>query len=200
MCVAGEKVEVFFPAKKLRNAPWEVVCKLSCSNTSLKAEVCTPVSQQYMVPRVCRKWGIYLSSKLGLKSRKFCFGRIMYLLIAWGLLPESSKRICPESCFFYHQPVSLYCTYVLCTRGHCNISLIEDLVQLRAQKYKPTMVSADSPRAANPKMVESPDSMEHASSSYSCAEDGYFKLPHTASIDGDIWWDSCWFFVGFGFG
>jgi hypothetical protein len=25
-----------------------------------------------------------------------------YLLIAWGLLTESSKRICPESCFFYH--------------------------------------------------------------------------------------------------
>jgi hypothetical protein len=28
MCVAGEKVEVFFPAKKLRNAPWEVVLGL----------------------------------------------------------------------------------------------------------------------------------------------------------------------------
>jgi hypothetical protein len=60
------------------------------------------------------------------------------------------------------------------------------------------MVSAASPRAANPKMVESPDSMAHAFSSYACAEDGYFKRPHTASIDGDIWWDSCWFFVGFG--
>ena len=42
--------------------------------------------------------------------------------------------------------------------------------------------------------------MAHASSSYTCAEDGYFKRPHTASIDGDIWWDSCWFFVGFGVG
>jgi hypothetical protein len=48
------------------------------------------------------------------------------------------------------------------------------------------MASAASPRAANPKMVESPASMAHASSSYACAEDGYFKHPHTASIDGDI--------------
>ncbi len=78
--------------------------------------------------------------------------------------------------------------------------LIEDLVQLRAQTHKPTMASAASPRAANPKMVESPASMAHASSSYASAEDGYFKHPHTASIDGDIWLDSGWFFVGFGVG
>ncbi len=114
---------------------------------------------------------------------------------------ESSKRICPESCFFFnHQPVPLYCTYVLCTRGRRNISLIEDLVRLRAQKHKPTMASTASPRAANLKMVESPDSIAHASSSYACAEDGYFKPPHTARIDGNIWWDSCWFLVGFGVG
>jgi hypothetical protein len=62
------------------------------------------------------------------------------------------------------------------------------------------MASAASPRAADPKMAESPDSMVHASSSYACAEDGYFKRPHTASIDGDIWWGSCWFIVGFGVG
>jgi hypothetical protein len=49
-------------------------------------------------------------------------------------------------------------------------------------------------------MVESPDSMAYAPSSYAWAEDGYFKHPNTASIDGDIWWDSCWFFVGFGVG
>jgi hypothetical protein len=55
------------------------------------------------------------------------------------------------------------------------------------------MASAASPRAAHPKMVESPDSMAHASSSYACAEDGYFKRPHTASIDGFL-------FVGFGVG
>ncbi len=30
-------------------------------NTSLKTEIRTPVSQQYMVPRVCRKWGIQFS-------------------------------------------------------------------------------------------------------------------------------------------
>jgi hypothetical protein len=62
------------------------------------------------------------------------------------------------------------------------------------------MTSAASPRAADLKMVESPASMAHASFSYACAEDGYFKCPHMASIDGDISWDSCWFFVGFGVG
>ncbi len=36
-------------------------CNLSCSNTLLKAEICTPVSQQYMVSGVCRKWGIQFS-------------------------------------------------------------------------------------------------------------------------------------------
>jgi hypothetical protein len=102
--------------------------------------------------------------------------------------------------FFYHQSVPPCCTYVLCTQGHHNISLIEDLVQLRAQNHKPTMTSAASPRAVDPKMVESPASMARASSSYACTEDGYFKRPHTASIDGYIWLDSCWFFVGFGVG
>jgi hypothetical protein len=62
------------------------------------------------------------------------------------------------------------------------------------------MMSAASPRAADPKMVESPASMAHVLSSYACAEDGYFKCFHTVSIDGDIWLDSCWFFVGFGVG
>ena len=47
-------------------------------------------------------------------------------------------------------------------------------------------------------MMESPASMAHVSSSYACAEDGYFKRPHTACIDGDIQSDSGWFFVGFG--
>jgi len=40
------------------------------------------------------------------------------------------------------------------------------------------MASAASPRADNPKMVELPASMAHASSSYACAENGYFKHPH----------------------
>ncbi len=124
----------------------------------------------------------------------------IYLLIAWGLLTESSKRTCPESCFFLiiSQFLCVVPTYFV--PGCRNILLIEDLVRLRAQKHKPTMTSADSPRAADPKMVESPASMVHVSSSYACAEDGYFKRPHTASIDGDIWLDSCWFFVGFGVG
>jgi hypothetical protein len=61
------------------------------------------------------------------------------------------------------------------------------------------MASAASPRAADPKMVESPAVMAHASSFYACAEDGYFKRPHTVS-NGDIQLDSGWFFVGFGVG
>ncbi len=121
-----------------------------------------------------------------------------YSFLAFDLLVKNNSS--GNLYFFHHLPVPLYCTYVLCTRGHCNILLIEDLVRLRAQKHKPTMASAASPRAANPKMVESPASMAHASSSYACAVDGYFKCPHTASIDGDIWLDSGWFFVGFGVG
>jgi hypothetical protein len=44
-------------------------------------------------------------------------------------------------------------------------------------------------------MMESPASMAHVSSSYACAEDGYFKRPNTMSIDGDIWLDSGWFLL-----
>ncbi len=42
------------------------------------------------------------------------------------------------------------------------------------------MASTALPRADDPKMVKSPASMVHASSSYAyaCAEDGYFKRPH----------------------
>ena len=62
------------------------------------------------------------------------------------------------------------------------------------------MTSAASPRAANPKIVESPASVAHASSSYACAEDGYFKRPQKTSIDGDMRLDSGWILVGFGVG
>jgi hypothetical protein len=62
------------------------------------------------------------------------------------------------------------------------------------------MAPAASPRAIDPKMVESPASMAHACPSYACAEDGYFKRPHMAGIDGDIWSNSGWFFVSFGVG
>jgi hypothetical protein len=59
------------------------------------------------------------------------------------------------------------------------------------------MASTASPRADDPKMVKLPASMVHVSSSYACAEDGYFKRPHMTSIDGDKRLDSGWFFVGF---
>ncbi len=72
--------------------------------------------------------------------------------------------------FFDHHSVPLLRTYVLCTWGRCNILLIEEQLRLRAQKHKLTMASAASPRVNNPKMVESPASMAHASSSYACAE------------------------------
>ena len=42
-----------------------------------KAEICTPVSQQYMDPRVCRKWGIPLSLvEARTEIWKFYFGRM----------------------------------------------------------------------------------------------------------------------------
>jgi hypothetical protein len=43
-------------------------------------------------------------------------------------------------------------------------------------------------------------STAHASSSYACAQDEYFKRPHTTSIDGDKRLDSGWILVGFGVG
>jgi hypothetical protein len=108
----------------------------------------------------------------------------------------------PGKLFFVFVSIRLpmYRTYVICTRERRNISLIEDQLRLRAQKHKPTMASAASLRADNPKMMEPAASMVHGSSSYACAEDGYFKLPNTMSIDRDIWSDSGWFFVGFGVG
>jgi hypothetical protein len=42
--------------------------------------------------------------------------------------------------------------------------------------------------------------MVHASSSYACAQDEYFKHPHKTSIDGDKRLDSGWILVGFGVG
>jgi hypothetical protein len=60
------------------------------------------------------------------------------------------------------------------------------------------MASAASPSTANPKMAELCNHTAHASSHYACTEDGYFKRPILQNIDGDIWSDSGWFFVGFG--
>jgi hypothetical protein len=62
------------------------------------------------------------------------------------------------------------------------------------------MASAASPRAADPKILESPASTTHAASSYAWAQDEYFKHPHKTSIDGDNRLDSGWILVGFGIG
>ncbi len=59
------------------------------------------------------------------------------------------------------------------------------------------MVSAASPRAAEPKILDLPASKAHASSSYACAQDEYFKCPHKTSIDGDKRLDSGWNFDWF---
>jgi hypothetical protein len=62
------------------------------------------------------------------------------------------------------------------------------------------MASAASSRAANPEILESPAITAHASSSYACAQDEYFKDPHMTNIDGDKRMDSGWILVGFGVG
>jgi hypothetical protein len=64
-------------------------------------------------------------------------------------------------------------------------------------KHNPTMASADSPSAADPKMRDMCNHTAQASSSDGCAEDGYFKRPIQPNIDGDIWSFSGWVFVGF---
>jgi hypothetical protein len=60
------------------------------------------------------------------------------------------------------------------------------------------MATPTSPRAADPKMVESQFIMAHASSSYACAKDGYLKHSHTTHIDGENRLGCGWFLVGFG--
>jgi hypothetical protein len=64
-------------------------------------------------------------------------------------------------------------------------------------KHNPTMVSAASPSAADPKMADLCNHTAHASSSDGFAEDGYFKHPIQPNIHGDIWSVSGWVFVGF---
>jgi hypothetical protein len=67
-------------------------------------------------------------------------------------------------------------------------------------KHNLTMVSDDSPGTTNPKMNESFVHTAQMSSDRECAQDGYFKRPHPAIIDGDKRLDSGWFCVGFGVG
>jgi hypothetical protein len=64
-------------------------------------------------------------------------------------------------------------------------------------KHNPTMASAASPSAADPKMAELYNHMAQASLHYTCAEDGCLKYPNLPNIDGGIWLDMGWFFVGF---
>jgi len=64
-------------------------------------------------------------------------------------------------------------------------------------KHNPTMASAASPSATNPKMADLCNHTAQASSSDGCAEDWYFKRPIQPNIDGDIWSVSGWVFVGF---
>ena len=64
-------------------------------------------------------------------------------------------------------------------------------------KHNPTMASAASPSASDPKMADLCNHTAQASSSDGCAEDGYFKRPIQPNIDGDIWSVSGWVFVGF---
>ena len=67
-------------------------------------------------------------------------------------------------------------------------------------KHNLTMVSDASPGTTNPKMNESFVHTAQMSSDRECAQDGYFKRPHPAIIDGDKRLDSGWFCVGFGVG
>jgi hypothetical protein len=64
-------------------------------------------------------------------------------------------------------------------------------------KHNPTMASAASPSAADPKMADLCNHTAHASLSDGFAEDGYFKRPIQPNIHGDIWSVSGCFFVGF---
>ena len=64
-------------------------------------------------------------------------------------------------------------------------------------KHNPTMASAASPSAADPKMADLCNHTAHASSSDGFAKDGYFKRPIQPNIHGDIWSVSVCFFVGF---
>jgi hypothetical protein len=60
------------------------------------------------------------------------------------------------------------------------------------------MASTASPRAADPKILESLASMVHVFSSYACAQDEYFKCHHKTSIEGDKRLDSGWIMVNSG--
>ncbi len=62
------------------------------------------------------------------------------------------------------------------------------------------MDSNASPGTTAPKMNESFVHMAHVSSDRACAQDGYLKPPHPTIIDGDMRWDSGFFWVVLGLG
>jgi hypothetical protein len=90
-------------------------------------------------------------------------------------------------------------SYVECTRYSYNVLVIY-VQALYSQKHNLIMVFDASPSTAAPKMNESFIHMAHVSSDHACVQDGYLKRPHPTIIDGDIRWDSGWFFGGFGVG
>ena len=54
-----------------------------------------------------------------------------------------------------------------------------------------SIISAASPSAAHPKIVELYNHTAQASAHHACAEDGYLKRSHPPIIDGDYqvdWW------------
>jgi hypothetical protein len=87
--------------------------------------------------------------------------------------------------------------YVECTRYSCNLLLIYIKV-IDGHKHNSTMVSKSSPGIAAPKMNESFVHMAHVSSDRACAQDGILKRLHPTIIDGDMRWDSGWFWVVLG--
>ncbi len=60
-------------------------------------------------------------------------------------------------------------------------------------KHNSTMVSDASPGTAALKMNESFIHMAYLSSNRACTHNGYLKHPHLTIIDGDMRWDSGWF-------
>jgi hypothetical protein len=62
------------------------------------------------------------------------------------------------------------------------------------------MVSNASSGTATPKMNKSFIHMAHVFSNRACAQDGYLKRPHPTIIEGDMRWDSGWFWGDFGVG
>jgi hypothetical protein len=63
-----------------------------------------------------------------------------------------------------------------------------------------SIISAASPRAAGPKIVEKCNHTTQASANHACADDGIIRCPHPLIIDGDIqvarWLVVGWILVG----